>query len=67
MKRDARKYGEIINCPRTAGAYELFPYKMSEYLGAGPENGYMDMAKWKTCQVDKLPVDTKGMSVYVGI
>lgn len=26
----------------------------------------MDMAKWKACQVDKLPVDTKGMSVYVG-
>lgn len=30
------------------------------------ENGYMDMAKWKACQVDKLQVDTKGMSVYVG-
>lgn len=30
------------------------------------ENGYMDMAKWKACQVDTLPVDTKGMSVYVG-
>lgn len=30
------------------------------------ENGYMDMAKWKACQVDKLPVDTKEMSVYVG-
>lgn len=30
------------------------------------ENGYMDMAKWKACQIDKLPVDTKGMSVYVG-
>lgn len=30
------------------------------------ENGYMDMAKWKACQVDKLPVDTNGMSVYVG-
>ena len=30
------------------------------------ENGYMDMAKWKACQVDKLPIDIKGMSVYVG-
>lgn len=30
------------------------------------ENGYMDMAKWKACQVDKLPIDTKGMSVYAG-
>lgn len=30
------------------------------------ENGYMDMAKWKACQVDKIPIDTKGMDVYVG-
>lgn len=30
------------------------------------ENGYMDMAKWKACQVDEIPIDTKGMSVYVG-
>lgn len=26
----------------------------------------MDMAKWKACQVDKIPINTKGMSVYVG-
>ena len=30
------------------------------------EGGYMDMSKWKKCQVEALPVDTKGMSVYVG-
>ena len=30
------------------------------------ENGYMDMAKWKACQVDEIPIDTRGMSVYVG-
>lgn len=30
------------------------------------EGGYMDMSKWKKCQVETLPVDTKGMSVYVG-
>ena len=30
------------------------------------ENGYMDMAKWKACQVDQLPINTQGMSVYVG-
>ena len=30
------------------------------------ENGYMDMAKWKLCQVEKSPIDTRGMSVYVG-
>lgn len=31
-----------------------------------PENGYMDMSKWKSCQVPEIPVDTRGMSVYVG-
>ncbi len=30
------------------------------------ENGYMDMAKWKACQVDEIPIDTTGMDVYVG-
>lgn len=30
------------------------------------ENGYMDMAKWKACLVEELPIDTKGKSVYVG-
>ena len=29
-------------------------------------NGYMDMAKWKACEVETVPIDTKGMSVYVG-
>ena len=30
------------------------------------ENGYMNMAKWKACEVDEIPIDTRGMSVYVG-
>lgn len=30
------------------------------------QNGYMDMAKWKACQVDEISIDTKGMDVYVG-
>lgn len=30
------------------------------------ENGYMDMAKWKACEVEKLPIDTYGRKVYVG-
>jgi len=29
-------------------------------------NGYMDMAKWKRCEVKEIPVSTRGMSVYVG-
>lgn len=30
------------------------------------ENGYMDMQKWKMCQVEEIPIDTRGMDVYVG-
>lgn len=30
------------------------------------ENGYMDMGKWSECKVEEIPIDTKGMSVYVG-
>lgn len=30
------------------------------------ENGYMNMKKWKKCEVKKLPIDIKGRPVYVG-
>ena len=30
------------------------------------ENGYMNMEKWKKCEVKKLPIDIKGKPVYVG-
>lgn len=30
------------------------------------EDGYMNMAKWKACQVSEIPVNTKGMPVYIG-
>lgn len=30
------------------------------------DNGYMNMAKWKMCQIDKIPFDITGMPVYVG-
>lgn len=30
------------------------------------ENGYMDMAKWKACQVKEIPWALKGRPVYVG-
>lgn len=30
------------------------------------ENGYMDMEKWKACEVKELPIDITGRPVYVG-
>ena len=43
-----------------------FLTKMMDVWVQAQENGYMNMAKWKTCQVDELPVDIRGRSVYVG-
>lgn len=30
------------------------------------DGGYMDMAKWKACEVKELPIDIQGLPVYVG-
>ena len=30
------------------------------------DNGYMDMAKWKACEVKELPIDIRNRPVYVG-
>jgi phage terminase large subunit-like protein len=43
-----------------------FLTKMMNVWVQAQEGAYMDMAKWKACQVDKIPVDTCGMPVYVG-
>ncbi|MCD8148842.1 MAG: terminase large subunit [Clostridiales bacterium] len=52
---------------------KIVPEKMTAFLTKcmniwvqAKENGYMDMAKWAACQVEELPIDTKGMPVYVG-
>ncbi len=61
---------------KIAGEYKIakeIPEKMTSFLTKcmdvwvqAKENGYMDMEKWKKCQVDKLPIDIKGQPVYVG-
>ena len=43
-----------------------FLTKMLNIWVQAKENGYMDMAKWKACQVDAIPIDPHGMDVYVG-
>lgn len=49
------------------------PEHMSSFLTkcmniwvSAKENGYMDMQKWRACQVGELPVEVSGRSVYVG-
>lgn len=49
------------------------PEKMTAFLTKclnrwvqAANNGYMDMAKWKKCEVKKIPYDLKGRTVFVG-
>ena len=49
------------------------PEKMTAFLTKclnkwvqATENGYMDMAKWKACEVKEIPYGLKNRSVYVG-
>jgi len=43
-----------------------FLTKMMDIWVQAKDSGYMNMAKWKACEVEELPIDTKGMPVYVG-
>jgi phage terminase large subunit-like protein len=43
-----------------------FLTKMMDIWVQAKDYGYMNMAKWKACEVDEIPIDTKGMPVYVG-
>lgn len=43
-----------------------FCTKMLDMWVQAKNNGYMDMAKWKACEVQELPIDLTGRPVYVG-
>lgn len=43
-----------------------FMTKMLDMWVQAKNNGYMDMAKWKACEVEELPIDITGRPVYVG-
>lgn len=59
--RNAWKIAKSIPEKMTA-----FLTKMLNIWVQAKENGYMDMAKWKACQVKEIPIDTRGFDVYVG-
>ena len=43
-----------------------FKTKVLNIWVAARESGYMDMQKWKACEVERFPIDLKGRPVYVG-
>ncbi len=44
----------------------MFLTKCLDVWVQAKDDGYMDMSKWKACEVREIPIDTRGMSVYVG-
>lgn len=44
----------------------MFLTKVLNIWVQAQENGYMDMAKWKKCEVKKIPYKLDGQPVYVG-
>lgn len=61
---------------KIAEDYEIakqIPEKMIAFLTkvlniwvSAAQNGYMDMQKWKACQVKEIPIDLRNRPVYVG-
>nr|DAS07320.1 MAG TPA: Large Terminase [Caudoviricetes sp.] len=43
-----------------------FQTKVLNVWVAAKQNGYMDMQKWKACEVERFPIELKGRPVYVG-
>lgn len=43
-----------------------FQTKVLNVWVAAKQNGYMDMQKWKRCEVERFPIELKGRPVYVG-
>ena len=43
-----------------------FMTKVLNIWVSATNNGYMDMKKWKACEVKDFPIDLKGRPVYVG-
>lgn len=43
-----------------------FQTKVLNIWVAAKQNGYMDMQKWKRCEVERFPIELRGRPVYVG-
>jgi len=59
--RQAFKLAQVMPEKKTA-----FLTKVLNMWVQAKVNGYMDMRRWKACEVSKLPYDINGASVYVG-
>ena len=58
------------NYQEAVGMPEKMPMFMTKCMNIwvqATDNQYMDMKKWKACEVKKIPYDLRGRPVYVGV
>ena len=59
-------YDDYVIAKQIPGKMTSFLTKALDVWVQAKDGGYMDMAKWNKCKVQELPIDIKGMPVYVG-
>lgn len=59
-------HDDYVVAKATPEKMTVFLTKALDIWVQAKENGYMNMAKWNLCKVNKLPVDVRGREVYIG-
>ena len=59
-------YDDYVVAKQVSSKMTMFLTKALNVWVQAKDGGYMDMSKWNKCKVDKLPIDIKGLPVYVG-
>lgn len=59
-------YDDYIVAKQISEKMITFLTKVLNIWVQAKQNGYMNMAKWNACKLTELPIDIKGMPVYVG-
>lgn len=59
-------YDDYIVAKQIPSKMTTFLTKALDVWVQAKDGGYMDMAKWNKCKVTELPIDIKGLPVYVG-
>lgn len=59
-------HDDYVIAKQIPGKMTSFLTKALDIWVQAKDGGYMDMAKWNRCKVQELPVDIRGLPVYVG-
>lgn len=57
-------YAEALAMPEKMPKFKT---KILDVWVMAKESGYMDLAKWNACLTDKIPFETRGRKVYIGV